>query len=65
MAHCMVLMYMGVVHDGHTIWYMMYLVDVLFIILYFIVDITFVSWYGTSFDAWTGLRIVIERVVFL
>jgi hypothetical protein len=29
----MVLMYMGVVHGGHTIWYMMYLVDVLFMIL--------------------------------
>jgi hypothetical protein len=58
-------MYMGVVHGGHTIWYMMYLVDVLFMILYFIVDISFVSWYGTSFDAWTGPRIVIERVVVL
>jgi hypothetical protein len=43
MAHCMVLMYMGVVHDGHTTWYMMYLVDVLFMILYFIVDISFAS----------------------
>jgi hypothetical protein len=24
---CTWLMYIGVVHDGHTIWYMMYLVD--------------------------------------
>jgi hypothetical protein len=58
-------MYMGVVHGGHTIWYMMYLVDILFMILYFIVDISFVSWHGMNFDAWTGRRIVIERVVFL
>jgi hypothetical protein len=56
-------MHLGVVHGWNTIWYMMYLVDVLFMILYFIVDIYFVSWYGMSFDAWTGPRIVIERVV--
>ena len=43
LAHCMVLMYMGVVHGWHTIWYMFYLVDVLIMILYFIVDIYFSS----------------------
>jgi hypothetical protein len=58
-------MYMGIVHGGHTIWYMMYLVDVLFMILYFIVDISFVSWYGMSFNAWIGPRISIESVVVL
>jgi hypothetical protein len=42
---------------------MMYLVDVLFMILDFIVDIYFVSCNGTNFDAWTGPRIVIERAV--
>jgi hypothetical protein len=36
-------MYMGVVHDEHTFWYRMYLVDILFMILYFIVDISFAS----------------------
>jgi hypothetical protein len=61
----MVLMYMGVVHDVKTIWYMMHLVDVSFMIIYFIFDISFVSWYGTSFDAWTSPRIIIESVVFL
>jgi hypothetical protein len=58
-------MYIGVVHDEHTFWYRMYLVDVLFMILYFIVDISFVSWHGMIFDAWKGPRIIIERVVVL
>jgi hypothetical protein len=58
-------MYMGVVYGWHTIWHMMHLVDVLFMILYFIVDIYFSSlcmgWY--EFDAWAGPRIIIERAI--
>jgi hypothetical protein len=65
MAHCMILMYMDIVYGGHTIWYMMYLVDVLFMIIYFIFDIYFLPWYGMSFNAWTCPRIIIESVVVL
>jgi hypothetical protein len=43
LAHCMMLMYTGVVHDEHTFWYKMYLVDILLMIIYFIVDISVVS----------------------
>jgi hypothetical protein len=54
-------MYMDVVHGWHIVWHMMYLVDVLFMILYFIVDISFASscmvWH--DFDAWIGPRIII------
>lgn len=41
--------------------YRMYLVDILLMILYFIVDISFVSWWLVwhEFDAWTSPRIVI------
>ena len=58
---CTWLMYMGVVHGGHTFWYRMYLVDIFLMILYFIVDIYFASWclVWHEFDAWIGPSIVI------
>jgi hypothetical protein len=54
---------MGVVHGWHTIWHKMYLVDILFMILYFIVDISFASWCMVwhKLDARTGPRIIIGR----
>jgi hypothetical protein len=36
-------MYISVVHDEHTFWYRMYLVDIFLMTLYFIVDISLAS----------------------
>jgi hypothetical protein len=43
-------MYMGVVHGWHTIWHMMYLVDVFFMILYSLLTYLFLHdvWYDMS-----------------